>query len=894
MSDSTHLPTGYSGRDRGRRTPRTVRVAEAVARWLIALGGIGTIFAVSLIFLFLVWVVLPLFQDGELTREATHVGAIDRSSDVIAIGGDELQLMGWSLHRDGTVRTFRMDSGQPLGERQVFDGQATAWSTTPHKGGISLCVGFSDGSIRSGAITFKPRYLVEDAIPETLRLLKPGESAPHAGTMVVVTPRSQHRVQELEAVLGEPLAALPGTVVIAVDHSRTPSGEAWAILGSNGKLVVYRKDSSDGEGEDADESEEIFGGDEPERLDLPYRPDKRRGAPFFVGINGVGLSLFVLWKDGHLERYSLSDFVDSGGPVESQDLVGAREQVTAARFLIGKMTLLVGDSSGSVRAWFETKPESAGTGDGAVLRAAHEFNGAGGAVRVISPSARSRLIAVGDDAGTLRLLHVTTAVELARDNVGAPIRNAAILPKNDGLLAATTRGLTRWQLDVGHPEVTLGSLFDKVWYEGYEAPSHTWESTGPNGFEPKLGLIPLIFGTLKATLYSILLAAPIAFLAAMFTSEFLSPRLRTPIKSAVEMMAGLPSVVLGFLAALVIAPYVQQVVPTMLAAFATVPLMLLFGSRGWQFLPTRTAVRWGGAPRFFAIALMIPAGVWIATLVGPQIETAMFWVERTAEDGTVTRVADIRQWLSAHGKDNTARSSGVGGWTFLLLPLFAVLVAVFWTLVGAPKLRIRSAQWSRRRCAVADLVKFIALFAVIVLGAGAVGAFLAGPVGWDPRGGVLDAYAQRNALIVGFVMGFAVVPIIYTLAEDALSSVPAQLREGSLGCGATRWQTAWRITIPTAMSGLFGALMVGLGRAVGETMIVLMAAGNTAIQDWNIFNGFRTLSANLATEMPEAAVGGTHYRALFLAALVLFVLTFLINMGAEAVRRVFRRRFADL
>ncbi|MDL1952518.1 ABC transporter permease subunit, partial [Acidobacteria bacterium ACD] len=106
--------------------------------------------------------------------------------------------------------------------------------------------------------------------------------------------------------------------------------------------------------------------------------------------------------------------------------------------------------------------------------------------------------------------------------------------------------------------------------------------------------------------------------------------------------------------------------------------------------------------------------------------------------------------------------------------------------------------------------------------------------------------------------------------------------------------TAVRIVLPTAMSGLFSAVMIGLGRAVGETMIVLMAAGNTPVMDWNMFNGFRTLSANIAVELPEAVRNSTHYRTLFLAALVLFAMTFLLNTVAETVRLRFRRRAYQL
>ncbi|MCA9163314.1 MAG: ABC transporter permease subunit [Planctomycetales bacterium] len=124
--------------------------------------------------------------------------------------------------------------------------------------------------------------------------------------------------------------------------------------------------------------------------------------------------------------------------------------------------------------------------------------------------------------------------------------------------------------------------------------------------------------------------------------------------------------------------------------------------------------------------------------------------------------------------------------------------------------------------------------------------------------------------------------------------MPNHLRSASLGCGATQWQTAVRVVIPTAMSGLFSALMIGLGRAVGETMIVLMAGGNTPVTKWNIFSGFRTLSANIAVELPEAVRNSTHYRTLFLAALTLFLMTFVVNTLAEIVRLRFRRRAYQL
>ena len=155
-------------------------------------------------------------------------------------------------------------------------------------------------------------------------------------------------------------------------------------------------------------------------------------------------------------------------------------------------------------------------------------------------------------------------------------------------------------------------------------------------------------------------------------------------------------------------------------------------------------------------------------------------------------------------------------------------------------------------------------------------------------------FDQRNALVVGLAMGFAVIPNIYSIAEDAVFSVPKSLTFGSLALGATPWQTLTRVVILTASPGIFSALMIGLGRAVGETMIVLMATGNTPIMDMNIFQGLRTLAANVAVEMPESEVGSTHYRVLFLSALVLLSFTFVMNTLAELIRTRLRKKYASL
>jgi len=152
------------------------------------------------------------------------------------------------------------------------------------------------------------------------------------------------------------------------------------------------------------------------------------------------------------------------------------------------------------------------------------------------------------------------------------------------------------------------------------------------------------------------------------------------------------------------------------------------------------------------------------------------------------------------------------------------------------------------------------------------------------------SFEQRNSLVLGFMMGFAVIPVIFTIAEDSLSNVPKSLTAAAAALGANRWQVVWTVMLPVASAGIFSALMIGFGRAVGETMIMVMATGNTPITEWNLFNGMRTLSANIAVELPEAPVGSTHYRTLFLGAVVLFAMTFVMNTIAELLRQRLRER----
>jgi phosphate transport system permease protein len=841
----------FTGRARRRRTTWAVRAIDRLAQGLIVAGGVGTIVAVSMVCVFLLWVVLPLFAPATVAPPSVSKAEWgDAKPWHVAI--DEYDTLGWALFGDGSIEVFRVDGRDRSERRTLFDGAPmTAAAFTVADGRAAF--GFSDGTFRLGNIRFSSKPPPQSEAVEL-------DGPPMEGR-----PR-----QSLVVALGAPLDSGSATAIRAIDLSVRPSGHEFLCTLSADGVVRWHSVRKASNFETGEETRQV------RHVELPLPADATETTRARVMLSGVGDNAFVAWPDGRLLRFDLRD-PNSPQLAEEVDLVSeSSARLTALTWMIGKTTLVAGDSLGRVRGWFRVHREDASTSDGGELVAAHDLAGGASPVTSLAASARSRMLAVGYADGTVRLFYVTNDALLAESSVPSPrdVTALAICPKDDGLVGATSAERCHWRLDVKHPEVSMASLFLPVWYEGHDRPTHDWQSTGgTDDFEPKLGLLPLVFGTLKVTVYSLLFGVPLALLGAVYTSEFLPKRTRAKVKPAIEMMASLPSVVLGFIAALVLAPLVEGCVPGLLASLATVPLGLLCGAYLWQLLPTSLRVQWSHG-RFVLMCLSLPVGLAAGLRLGPPLERLAF-------------AGDIKAWLDGR------QGIGAGGWLLIFVPLSSLLAAWLLGTYVNPFVRQRSRDWSESRAAKAELAKFLVAAAAVV-GTAALAAWLAGAAGLDPRGTFVDSYKQRNVLIVGFVMGFAIIPIIYTIAEDALASVPEHLRSASLGAGATRWQTATRIIIPTAMSGLFSAVMVGLGRAVGETMIVLMAAGNTPIMEWNLFNGGRSLSANIAVELAEAVRDSTHYRTLFFAALVLFAMTFVLNTLAETVRQRFRKRAYQL
>jgi len=897
----------FTGRKRRLKTHWSVRWSDILSEGVITVGGIGTIVAVCLVALVLVMEVIPLFRGASI--KPLNIRDTPWSSEgFVHFELNEYQTMGWLLTEDGTLKVVRLippapedaeeDSMSPLAfevvtETKLIDsGEITAVSTST--GQTDFVIGLADGTVRVGNVEFKTTFVDPIEIKNWFvdqtnstsgkQLSRPGDTAIYQEGVVQLTPQGQYRTQNVDWTLGDPIEVGDSAIVL-LDH--LPEANTRSTLG--GKSTTFAALMADDQFKlgVVREKKSLLTGKtklETNLYDLPLASEADR-VPKFILIDDLGNNVLAVKQSGELNRYDIRD-KDKILIAETVDLLADTDAtVTVCDWILGRETMCVGDSDGNCAGWFQIRLADRNddkfadrtSTDGFALVQAHTFPQGPSAVSALGASSRSRMFIIGYESGQCSLFHMTTekyVADLAMPE-GGEIRLARIAPRDDGLLIEANGKIGHFAMSPGFPDITVASLFLPVWYEGYAEPLNMWQSSSSKTEdELKFSLFPLISGTFKATFYSMLFGAPLALLAAVYTSEFSTRRTRLLVKPTVEMMASLPSVVLGFLAALVFAPVVEEVVPACLAAVFTVPFTVLLGAFFWQVLPQAFTLRLQPFRLWFLMPVLL-LGIYLTYWLGPSIERWLF-------------LGNIKFWLV-----HPEQGSGVGGWLLILIPFCALVTFVLDVYALNSFWRGSVAKAPRFTFSLLSLGKFVLLSIVTFAMAYALGTLL-DLAGWDPRGTYIGEFDQRNSLIVGFVMGFAVIPIIYTLADDALSTVPAHLRSASLGCGATHWQTTVRVVIPTAMSGLFSALMIGLGRVAGETMIVLMAGGNTPIEDWNIFNGFRTLSTNIAIELPEAVQGSSHYRVLFLSALVLFLLTFLINTVAEVVRLYFRRRAYQL
>lgn len=952
-----------------RRTTRFVKIWDRTAEVVITLGGLAVLAAMLGICVFLVWNAAPLILSGEIDREAGVRGELadTRPVAVMLVAGPRRGLL---INDDGTVGSLSIDSGSVLGVRRVIRERPTTVHFEPAARRVTY--GFEDGTLQAVVLAYR-WYQVDKAMSlpgvadlqdgdilkfTTQQLRETAVTLPGAPREVAPddyierVAEDTYYIWTLESTQGERTEPMlgdgPVTTVSTVSTGRTQ--RFYVAARENGPATFAR----------VRVTRPLGGGDIRERasfhaVDLTASGFDTR--PEYLFVQGQGDAVYAVWADGRFVRFSTQDLSNIIA-AESTLLTEPGTAVTDAVMALGGRTLIVGESSGKVTTWTEVADPLTATPDLTRLARTAVMTVGASPIVDIGINDRDRSVAIGTADGRIEMRNITSQKIIGELPPGATGgQGAAALvrpaPSVDGVFAlAEDQSWRFWPVEPGHASASITSLFGKIHYEGYEQPEFIYQSTGTETSEPKYSITPLVFGTLKATVVAMLFAMPIAVLAAIYTSEFLHPDLRKTIKPAIELMASLPSVVLGFVAAILLAPLVARFLPAVLVMLVVVPLCVMLAAHAWRLVPQDLARRLPTLGHLALVTVVVGIGVLLSTGVGPDgqrvglggvVEKTLFgpttqdllirsgsfevaeredlpaWVGgRTAfegedlrrlrragfdeVDGEVVRVVPgeidpevatlysnvrIRDWLDSN------YGSAWPGWFVVMVVPGVVLVG----LINAGPLARRWTDFThnmpRQRVLLYEFIKFITSVLAVLLIA-AAGAWMLTLAGLDPRDSVFGSFSLRNTLVVGIIMGFAVIPIIYTISEDALRSVPAGLRSASLGCGATAWQTAIRVVLPVAGSGIFSACMVGLGRAVGETMIVLMATGNTPEMSPNIFSGFRALSANIATEMPEAPVGSTHYRVLFLCGLVLFAMTLVVNTIAELVRQRFRRRNAAL
>ncbi|MBF4798123.1 ABC transporter permease subunit [Aeromonas hydrophila] len=732
---------------------RKRRIKDKLAKYGVTTGGALVLVALLLIFFYLLYVVKPIFNGA--TMEPTASFTLPVAGKTAWLGVEEQNEIGYRFSDKGQVNFFAVQGdgkvkvGQVLGQAQV-KGDITAVAP-PAPGQKLIAYGFADGKAQVVQPYFKVSY------PNDVRVIEPSLQSPFGEEPVVVDPQ--------------------GKALTLMVFEATKDKMATAAVTADGRGVMAVMSGEENFLSGAIE----WSAQNYSIPSLPRHVDQMLLTPnlriLFVR-EGNRLSVYDIHN---LNDISLRDVMEINAP---------NANVTRVELLSGASSLLVGNDNGVISQWFEVARDGK-----RLFTQIRDFKG-DGAVAQLTPEHFRKGFISADKEGTVSVFHATGETKLLSEKVeGGALSALAISPRHNVLLMQQGDAFKLFAVENEHPEVTWSALWQQVWYEGYPEPQYVWQSTSAsNDFEAKLSLVPLVFGTLKASFYAMVFAVPLGVAGAIYTAYFMSAGLRKYVKPTVEIMAALPTVILGFLAGLWLAPIIEGALPGVVLLLILLPMGMLLTALIWNYLPER-GKSW--LPEGWHAILLIPVLLligWGAFAVSPLIENAFMH-------------GDSRIWLT--------HEMGI-------------------------------------------------------------------------------KFDQRNSLVVGIAMGFAVIPTIFSIAEDAVFSVPKHLTQGSLALGATPWQTLSRVVILTASPGIFSAVMMGLGRAVGETMIVLMATGNTPIMDFSMFQGLRTLAANIAVEMPESEVGSSHYRVLFLAAFVLFVFTFLFNTLAEFIRQRLREKYSSL
>ncbi len=731
-----------------KRFIQKVRFKDRIATRLITFGGMVIIASVIAILMLIVKVALPLFMPAKATQLHT-LPVTEQTASAIAVGVGDYQEVGFILNDRGVFNFYNLKTNTPLHTFPVKpDTQVRAIDF--HKNSIYTLL-WQDNSVTVAQVSYRLNF-----DQEGVRTVEP------LVDILEQTPARQFPSEPLQ---------------VAIRRSEEDRLTQVALL-NDGRIQVDHIVSST----------DLFANETIEEFSFLI-DEETPGAISRFTLDDEGMTLYAATDKGSLLRWDLSEN-EEYSRTDNVVATAGETPIASLAMVFGDISVAVGDAQGNFTTWSHVW--TGGENKVKKLRKTHTLQSHKGEITTIIPSRRSKSLVSLSARGVIHFDHMTSENHLI-DITGSNLL-IGFAGRGNSLIGLDAKNrLITWNINNPHPEINMKTLFGKVWYESYQNPEHVWQSSsGSDDFEPKLSIVPLLFGTIKGTLYAMIFAVPLAIFGAVYTSQFTTPSFKKSIKPAIEIMASVPSVVIGFLIALWLAPIVEKAILAVLLSLVLMPAVFVFFMTVLQpFYKTPNLQNRCTGYEFLLLAPIIILAAGSSILLAPVVENLLF-------DG------NFKLWL------------------------------------------------------------------------------------YNDLG---MRYDQRNCIIIAFGLGIAVIPIIFSITEDAISNIPPSLTAASLALGASRWQTIWRVVLPSASPGIFAAIMIGFGRAVGETMIVLMATGNTPILDWSIFNGMRTLSANIAVEIPEAPFGGTLYRVLFLCATLLFALTFVLNTGAEVIRERLRKKY---